>query len=191
MGWQRQAGKHSFGEAGWGKCCWTHSWDSSFTVHALSFLGCFLSPAPQQLELQSHQGLGAKENSLWAKQWGLAAPGHRCPLGRDSHSGWSSFAPRPEPRELTHFSVLLVLPELLKPSAWLLRSLLSSLCLLSLRVASARGESTRGGGGKAPGAWPCALGRRWKPLSRWHPAILPSDPAPKLLLLPKGLYFGV
>lgn len=77
------------------------------------------------MELQSHCGLGAKENSLWAKQGGLAAPGHRCPRGRDSQSGWSSFAPRPEPapRELTHFSVLLVLPELLKPSARLLRSL--------------------------------------------------------------------
>lgn len=143
--------------------------------------------------MQSQRGLGAKESSLWAKQWGLAAAGHRCPLGRDTQSGWSGFAPRPEPapRELTHFSVLLVLPELLKPSAWLLRSLLGSLCLLSLRVASALGESRRGGGGAVPGAWPCAPGRRWEPLSRWHPAILPSDPAQKLLLLPKGLHSGV
>lgn len=55
----------------------------------------------------------------WQPQ-GIAVHG-----GRDSQSGWSSFAPRPEPapRELTHFSVLLVLPELLKPSARLLRSL--------------------------------------------------------------------
>lgn len=76
----------------------------------------------------------------------MAAPGHRCPLGRDSQSSWSSSAPSPEPalQELTHFSLLLVLSALLKPSPG---SVLAgwALCVCSASVSpplpgTARGE---------------------------------------------------
>lgn len=59
------------------------------------------------------------------KQGGPAAPGHRCPLGMGTRGSWSSFSRCREPvlLELTCFALLLILSELLKPSAWFLLSL--------------------------------------------------------------------
>lgn len=108
-------------------------------LRALRLSGCSLSPTPttrslrHSLELQSHPGLVAKENSLRPKPGvgffqaggGPAAPEHRCPLGTGTRGGCGGFARRrgPVPPQLTRFTVLPVLSELLKTSAWFLLSL--------------------------------------------------------------------
>lgn len=77
--------------------------------------------------------------------------------------------------QLTHFTMLPGLSELLKPSSWLLLSLTwlivfaqppCRLCSLGERVGRLR---------IALGAWPCVLEQEWKLLSWQHPAILSPD----------------
>lgn len=64
-------------------------------------------------------------SGVFSGRGGPAAPEHRCPLGMGTRGGCGGFARRrgPVPPQLTRFTVLPVLSELLKTSAWFLLSL--------------------------------------------------------------------